>query len=131
MKSRLLAVLSTLVLAVGGTLVLAPPAQAAASSNAIVKTNGTRAGEAWFNRSNGTHANKAWFDLYDAKCDAHSVYVEYQINNNGTVEKENEGGCGSTKGFNLQTGYFAIVYRVCVNDTFGNHPCSAWVSDHN
>jgi len=107
------------------------PALAAASSSAIVNTNGTRAGESWFNRSNGTHSNKAWFDVYDAKCDAGSVYVEYQINNSGTHQKDNEGGCGTTKGFNLQTGYFAIVYRTCVNDSFGNHPCSPWVSDHN
>ena len=109
----------------------AAPALAAASSSAIVYTNGTRAAETWFNRSNGTHANNAWFDVADAKCDAHSVYVEYQIDGGNSQKKENKGGCGTTRGYNLRTGYFAIVYRTCVNDTFGNHPCSVWRADHN
>jgi hypothetical protein len=131
---RKAAMLGVLALLVASTLtVVAPPAPAlaAASSSAIVYTNGTRAGESFFNRSNGTHSNKAWFDVYDAKCDASSVYVEYEINAGDRQHKENEGGCGTTKGFNLQTGYFAIVYRTCVNDSFGNHPCSGWRADHN
>ncbi|TMR15452.1 hypothetical protein ETD86_27115 [Nonomuraea turkmeniaca] len=127
---RVLAVAGVFVLAMGGLFVLSPAALAA-SSNAIVYTDGTRAGEVWFNRSNGTRGNRAWFDLYDAKCDKHSVYVEYSINNGADERKKNDGGCGTTRGFNLRTGYFAIVYRVCVDDTFGNHPCSGWRSDHN
>ncbi|WP_112264124.1 hypothetical protein [Lentzea terrae] len=108
------------------------PASAAASSSAIVNTDKTRAAEAFFNRStSGSHAGKAWIDLYDAKCDAHSVYVEYRINDGGTKRFTNGGGCGNTSGVNLQTGYFAIVYRACVDVQFGGDPCSKWVSDHN
>jgi hypothetical protein len=107
------------------------PVLAAASSHAIVYTNGTRAGETWFNRANGTHGNNAWFDVADAKCDASSVYVEYSIDARPRRSFENEGGCGTTKGFNIRSGYFAIVYRTCVNDSILRHPCSQWVSDHN
>jgi len=80
---------------------MAPVAMAAASSSAIVYTSGTRAAEAFFNRSvAGSHAGKAWIDLYDAKCDAHSVYVQYQVNAGGTQRFNNGGGCGSTAGVN-------------------------------
>lgn len=107
------------------------PAQAAASSSAIVYTNGTRAAEAWFNRSNGTHANKAWFDVYDAKCDANDVYVEYAIDGDPDPDEgRNSGGCGTTKGINLRTGQFAISYRVCVDDA-GYNTCSPWKGDNN
>lgn len=121
------------ILALTGTLTVlaAQPALAAASSSAIVDTNGTRAGEAFFNRSHPSHGNKAWFDVHDAKCDASSVYVEYILDGGQNVQKENEGGCGTTKGFNLKSGRFAIQYRACVNDSLGNHPCSRWVSDSN
>ncbi|GII77711.1 hypothetical protein Sru01_26930 [Sphaerisporangium rufum] len=121
----------TILAALGTALVsTTTPAQAAASSSSIVKTGGTRAAEAWFNRSDGSHAGKAWFDVYDAKCDANDVYVEYQINGGNSQEKYNSGGCGTTKGYNLQTGYFAIVYRVCVDDA-GYNTCGTWRSDHN
>ncbi|WP_433382532.1 hypothetical protein [Streptosporangium sp. CA-115845] len=125
---RAMTILSVLGLAM---VTVTGPAQAAASSSAIVNTNGTRAAEAWFNRSNGTHANKAWFDVYDAKCDANDVYVEYAINGDPDPDqKYNSGGCGTTKGFNLQTGRFAISYRVCVDDA-GYNTCSAWKGDNN
>ncbi|HET6354332.1 hypothetical protein [Streptomyces sp.] len=101
----------------------------AASSSAIVYTNGTRAAEAWFNKSGASHSGYAWIDLYDAKCDGEPVYVEYKINNGSTTTKWNSGGCGSTAGFNLQKGSFAIVYRVCV-DTFVP-TCSPWKADNN
>jgi hypothetical protein len=48
----------------------------AASSSSIAFTDGTRAAEAFFNRG-----APAFIDLFDAKCDAHSVYVLYRINN--------------------------------------------------
>ena len=108
------------------------PASAAASSSAIVNTSNTRAAEAFFNRSTaGSHSGKAWIDLYDAKCDAHSVYVQYRINNGDTKRHTNSGGCGTTSGVNLQSGYFAIVYRACVDVQLGGDPCSKWISDHN
>jgi hypothetical protein len=115
-------------------LVLAAPTAAlAASSNAIVRTNGTRAGEAWFNRSNGTHGNNAWFDLHDAKCDAEPVYVEYRFNGSSSSRIfTNDGGCGTTQGENLLRGYFTIRYRVCVDDSFlPGDTCSGWKNDHN
>ncbi|GII77710.1 hypothetical protein Sru01_26920 [Sphaerisporangium rufum] len=119
-------------LVTAGAVNLAMPAQAAASSSAIVKTGGTRAGEAWFNRSNGTHSNKAWFDVYDAKCDAEPVYVQYSINGDlKDYTQENDGGCGTTMGVNLQTGYFTIKYRVCVDNGVFSDSCSSWKSDHN
>ncbi|MFI6457337.1 hypothetical protein ACIBF6_38000 [Streptosporangium amethystogenes] len=116
-----------------GTVSLAIPAQAAASSSAIVNTSGTRAGEAFFNRSNGTHSNKAWIDLYDAKCDASPVYVQYKINGESRARTDtNDGGCGTTAGINLQTGAFNIEYRVCVdNSTILNDTCSGWKTDRN
>lgn len=129
---RLLRVLVGLTAALGLIVSTAPAAMAAASSSAIVNTSGTRAAEAFFNRSvAGSHGGRAWIDLYDAKCDAHSVYVEYQINGGGTQRHTNSGGCGSTSGVNLRTGYFAIVYRACVDVQLGSDPCSRWVSDHN
>ncbi|MFI6457348.1 hypothetical protein ACIBF6_38055 [Streptosporangium amethystogenes] len=116
-----------------GTMSLTVPAQAAASSSVIANTNGTRAAEAWFNRSNGTHSNKAWIDLYDAKCDASPVYLEYKLNNESRARTElNDGGCGTTAGVNIQTGAFNIKYRVCVDDSIVlSDSCSGWKSDHN
>lgn len=120
-------------LVAAGSVISTIPAQAAASSSAIVNTNGSRAGEAWFNRSNGTRGNKAWFDVYDAKCDASPVYVQYKIN--GSLKSNyhtNDGGCDTTAGFNLQTGSFTIEYRACVDDSIIlNDTCSAWKKDHN
>jgi hypothetical protein len=133
-RMRKVAISALLAPVLAGTVtVLVPsPVLAAASSSSIVYTNGTRAGEAFFNRSvSGSHGNRAWFDVYDAKCDASSVYVEYILNGAPKVQKENVGGCGTTKGYNLQTGRFAIQYRACVNDSFGQHPCGIWVSDNN
>ncbi|MFI6457347.1 hypothetical protein ACIBF6_38050 [Streptosporangium amethystogenes] len=125
---RAMTILSVLGLSM---VIVTGPAQAAASSSVIVNTDGTRAAEAWFNRSNGTHANNAWFDVYDAKCDANDVYVEYTINGDADrTKKYNSGGCGTTRGFNLRTGQFAISYRVCVDDA-GPNTCSEWKGDSN
>ena len=122
------------VLAVVGLAMVAVPgsAQAAASSSVWVDTGSpkTRAAEALFNRSNGTHGNNAWFDVNDTKCDANDVYVEYAINGGSTKTKYNSGGCGTGKGYNLQTGHFAISYRVCVDDA-GFNTCSGWRGDNN
>jgi hypothetical protein len=109
------------------------PALAAASSSVWVNTGTpkTRAGEALFNRSNGTHGNKAWFDVNDTKCDASPVYVEYSINANNVKTAYSSGGCGTSKGINLQTGRFAISYRVCVDGTLWDNPCSQWRGDNN
>jgi hypothetical protein len=123
-----------LLMAVLGLAMVAVPgsAQAAASSSVWVDTGSprTRAAEALFNRSNGTHGNKAWFDVNDTKCDANDVYVEYSINGGNHVEKYNSGGCGTGKSYNLQTGRFAISFRVCVDDA-GYNTCSEWRGDNN
>ena len=109
------------------------PAMAAASSSVWVDTGKpkTRAAEALFNRSNGTHGNKAWFDLNDTKCDAAPVWVEYRIDNGDSQKVYNSGGCGTSKGINLKTGHFAITYKVCVDGTLWNNPCSEWRGDNN
>jgi hypothetical protein len=115
------------------TVSIVGPAQAAPSSSTWIDTGSpkTRAAEALFNRSNGTHSNKAWFDVNDTKCDANDVYVEYKINGEqDSTSKYNSGGCGTGKGYNLQTGRFAIVYRVCVDDA-GTNTCSGWRGDNN
>jgi hypothetical protein len=128
--SSVLAMLLCALLAIGTTP--APALANPSSSGVIVFTNNTPAAEAYFHRSDPAHANKAWFDVYDAKCDAHPVYVEYSINGGGTTSKGNDGGCNTSQGYNLQTGYFAIVYRVCVNNTaWFSDPCSQWWADHN
>jgi hypothetical protein len=109
-------------------------AQGAASSSSIVITHGTRAAEAFFNRTvPGTHANKAWIDLYDAKCDATPVYAWYSLNGGGRSNINNANGCGTTSGFNLQSGYFAIVYRACIKDgtIFRSDSCGLVTADHN
>jgi hypothetical protein len=135
-RKRKLTMAALLALAAAGTLtVVAPsPALAAASSSAIANTNGTRAAEAFFNRRNGTHGNRAWFDVYDAKCDAEPVLVQYDLTSlpGGLESSLNDGGCGTTAGVNLPTGYFTIKYRACVQDggPFTNDTCSNWVYDH-
>ena len=130
---RTLRKLALLVAVLGLTMVaVTGSAQAAPSSSVWVDTGSpkTRAAEALFNRSNGTHGNKAWFDVNDTKCDANDVYVEYAINGGGTTLKYNSGGCGTGKGHNLQTGGFAISFRVCVDDA-GRNTCSGWRGDNN
>jgi hypothetical protein len=116
------------------TVGLAIPAQAAASSSVWVNTGSpaTRAGEALFHRSNGTHSNKAWFDVNDTKCDASPVFLYYSIDGSGRdVKQTQDGGCGTTAGINLQTGYFTIKYRICVKTGTFTSKCSEWRSDHN
>ncbi|WP_203911621.1 hypothetical protein [Rhizocola hellebori] len=109
----------------------------AASSNAVTYTDKTRAGEAWFNRSAASHGGHAWFDLYDAKCDNHEVYIEYITIQDGTVADQktfyNDGGCTTTWGKNLDSGHFAIQYRVCVDDKWWPvvDTCSGWKYDTN
>ena len=123
--------LCMLAVAVAFVAATSTPAMAA-SSNAIAFTNGTRAAEVWFNKSTpGTHANKAWFDLLDAKCDAHSVYVEYRIDSDPLKRESNDGGCGTTKGINLRADHFNIDYRVCVDIQLRPDVCSGWTYDSN
>jgi hypothetical protein len=122
------------VAAVVGLAMVAVPgsASAAASSSVWVNTGSpkTRAAEALFNRQDAAHANKAWFVVNDTKCDANDVYVEYAINGGSTTTKYNSGGCGTSKSYNLQSGHFAISFRVCVDDA-GFNTCSEWRGDNN
>jgi len=116
------------------TVGLSMPAEAAASSSVWVNTNGTRAGEALFNRSNGTHANKAWFDVNDTKCDASPVHLYYKYITSGLTRWEEEvadGGCGTSEGFNLQSGHFSIKYYICVKTGLFTEKCSDTRSDSN
>jgi len=98
----------------------------AASSSAIVNTNGTRAAEAFFNRG-----APPFFDLFDAKCDAHQVYVLYRINNGSWTRRSNGGGCGTTLRIPLPNSGFNIEYKACVDVQFASDPCSGSVFDHN
>jgi hypothetical protein len=131
-RIRRMVVSALLALAAATLAVVAPTvASAAASTHGIAYTNGTRAAEGWFNRRNGTHGNRAWIDLYDAKCDANSVHVLYKLNGEWrTNQLTNDGGCGTTAGFNMPTGYFTIEYKVCVNDSAISDTCSNWINDH-
>jgi hypothetical protein len=118
------------------TLGLSLPAEAAASSSVWVNTGTpkTRAGEALFNRSNGTHGNKAWFDVNDTKCDASAVYLYYTFITEGVDREQKEvadGGCGSSAGFNLKSGYFKIKFRICVKTGTFTSKCSDERTDHN
>ena len=111
---------------------LATPALAAPSSSVWVDTNGSRAAEALFNRSNGTHGNKAWIDINDVKCDASAAFLEYKLNGETRArEGKADGGCGTSAGVNLSTGYFTIKFRVCANASTFSRKCSEWRSDHN
>ncbi|MGI5268555.1 hypothetical protein ACQEUU_05345 [Nonomuraea sp. CA-218870] len=133
LRKRIGPVLAAASLAAAGVLVLEAPAQAA-SSHAIVKTGGTRAGEVWFNRADGSHGNNAWFDLYDAKCDAEPVYVYWKYVTDGLSKwntNSNDGGCNTTAGFNLKSGSFTIEYKVCVDDGVFSDTCSGTVRDRN
>jgi hypothetical protein len=124
--------LCMLTVAVAFVAATSTPAMAA-SSNSIAVTDGTRAAEVWFNKSTpGTHANKAWFDLLNAKCDAHSVYVEYRINGDPPEREPNDGGCDNPKGINLLADHFTIQYRVCVDMQFRPDVCADdWTYDIN
>lgn len=121
------------VMAMAGAVAVVVPwsASAAASSSAIVNTSDTRAGEAFFNRPNGTHGSNAWIDVYDAKCDAHSVYVYFEVPGWPPDGRRftNDGGCGTTSGVNIAPGQ-TIQYKVCVDVQLGNDPCSGWKTDH-
>ncbi|WP_203911622.1 hypothetical protein [Rhizocola hellebori] len=103
-----------------GLAVLIPSAAQAASSYSVVNTDGSRAGEAWYNRPvAGTHADLPWIDLYDAKCDGHFVYVSITVSWSGHLDHtyglKNDGGCGTTRGFNLNETGDSITYRACVS----------------
>lgn len=103
----------------------------AASSSSLAVTDGTRAAEAWFNRNGGDAAcGGPCFALLDAKCDSHSVYVEYQINNGSVTRKTNGGGCGTTLRIPL-SGNFNISYKACVDIQFGSDICGPTRFDHN
>lgn len=103
----------------------------AASSSSIALTDGTRAAEAFFNRSGGDAAcGGPCIALFDAKCDAHSVYVEYQINNGGVTRKTNGGGCNTTLRIPL-SGNFNISYKACVDIQLGSDVCGPTRFDHN
>jgi hypothetical protein len=111
---------------------MAVPAQAAASSSVWVDTSGSRAAEALFNRSNGTHANKAWIDINDTKCDASPAILRFKISGEPQERSAKaDGGCGTSAGVNLKTGYFTIKYRVCVKTGVFSEKCSDTRSDHN
>jgi hypothetical protein len=62
-----------------------------AGTSSQVVVDDERLVEAFFNRG-----APAWIDLYDAKCDAHPVYVEYRVNGVGTSRHDNNDGCGRT-----------------------------------
>jgi hypothetical protein len=113
-------------------LALSTPALAAASSSVWVDTDGSRAAEALFNRSNGTHGNKAWIDINDTKCDASAAFLEYKLDGESRAREDKaDGGCGTSAGVNLSTGYFTIKFRVCVHTGPFSQKCSGWRSDHN
>jgi hypothetical protein len=119
-------------LTLAALLGFATPALAAASSSVWVDTDGTRAGEALFNRSNGTHGGKAWIDINDKKCDASSVYLYYKLDGESREREDKaDGGCGTSAGVNLGSNYFTITYRVCVKTGVFSTKCSGWRSDHN
>ena len=103
----------------------------AASSSSIANTDGTRAAEAFFNRSGGDAAcDGPCIALFDAKCDSHSVYVEYQINNGSTTRRTNGGGCNTTLRIPL-SGNFNISYKACVDIQLGSDACGPTRFDHN
>src|SRR4051794_2617550 len=114
------------------TIGMAVPAQAAASSSVWVDTNGSRAAEALFNRSNGSHGNRAWIDINDTKCDASPAILRYKIGGEPQERSAKaDGGCGTSAGVNLSTGYFTIKFKVCVKTGVFSEKCSEWRSDHN
>lgn len=116
--------MATLVVA-AFVLTSAAAASAAASSSAIVKTGGTYAGEAWFNRG-----GPAFFDVKDGKCDGEPVFVEWKINGGSSRKYFNYDGCGTTRRVQLESGRFNITYRACVDD-FPPATCSGWKTDNN
>lgn len=83
---------------------------AAATSSSIVYTGGTRAGEAFFNQG-----GPPYIDLYDAKCDSHQVYVEYQQNGGFTQRFYNGNGCNTTKRVYLSDHQGQVVYWAFVD----------------
>jgi hypothetical protein len=103
----------------------------AANSSSIALTSGTRAAEAFFNRSGGDAAcSGPCIALFDAKCDAHQVYVEFQINGGGVTRRNNGGGCGTTLRIPL-SGSFNIAYRSCVDIQLAPDACGPMRFDHN
>jgi hypothetical protein len=104
----------------------------AASSSSIVNTSGTRAGEAFFNRSGGDAAcGGPCIALFDAKCDAHQVYVVYRINNGGATRVNNGGGCNTTLRIPLPNSGFNIAYHACVDIQGAPDVCAGDKFDHN
>jgi hypothetical protein len=87
---------------------------AAATSSSIVRTSGSRAGEAFFNPG-----SPPYIDLYDAKCDNHQVYVEYQQNGGFNSRFYNGDGCGTTKRVYLADGKGQVVYWAFVQIQLG------------
>lgn len=103
----------------------------AASTHSIVFTSGTRAAEAWYNRSGGDPAcSGPCLALLDAKCDGHQVYVDYEIDGVHQKPFSNNGGCGSMNRRSLP-GIYNIKYRVCVDIQLGSDVCDNFVFDHN
>ncbi len=116
--------------ALGLAVLIPSAAQAAASSYSVLTTDGTRAAESWYNRPvAGTHSNLPWIDLYDAKCsdDDDFVYVDVTVKKSGTLDQDfsliNDGGCGTTRGWNITWKGDSITYRTCLNDGFWYDTC--------
>jgi hypothetical protein len=60
------------------------------------------------------------------------VYLYYSINGSAHETKIiADGGCGTTEGVNLSTGYFTIKYHICVKTGTFTSKCSDTRSDHN
>jgi hypothetical protein len=104
----------------------------AAHTNSIVFTNGTRAAEVWFNRSGDDAAcGGPCLAVLDAKCDSHSAYVDYFINDVRQKHGANGGGCNSTLRIPV-SGSYNIKYRACIDLQLSDDLCAKdWSFDHN
>src|SRR5664279_3346765 len=133
-----LAIVGAVLAAVAGTIAF-PGSAYAATSEAVVSTNGTPAGKAWFNYG------PDYFTIRDTKCDKKEVRVYYRLKADGQKEYSKEidngfwveTGCNTEMNFSIDAGPGKIKYRICVGnwrnglDEFwrGFPDCSKWVYD--
>ena len=119
-KSRLsvrLASIGTSFVLAGAALLMATPA---ALANGSANIDGARA---------TFTSDGEVFRLYDTKCDAHPVYLQYTYQGS-TRTMHFSGGCGKSATFDLDfpENQF-ITYRACVNIQNLPDRCSGWTSD--
>lgn len=98
------------------------------SCKSVFTNNGsTLAATACFNDGGSGAPSLA---VKDEKCDGHSVYATYQVNNGSVVRLENSAGCGNIVAVTFSNTSFNIAYKICVDIQFSGDPCSATVFDH-